>query len=683
MILKHLTDSLILFSWMCIITLSFKGWGCLIREWIVQQHIKRRLNLNSVFCDIWIGLCVCISLTELINFAMPINWKVSSLIMGLGLSIEAKRNWFIYYKFLFSLNLKASLSYKKCIYITAFFTLSFIWISSAMVEPNNYDSGLYHFGTIRWLNEQPIRFGLVNLHFRLAFNQSYFSLIALLNFYPLYQFAYAGTGAYLCILTVLSCANFIVPSAPHRNVLLFCMFILLSPFILKSAAPTPDLAVALFQIVIFSILIHCLHRNEQSKIITNEVNSLNFNIPLLVIICTSSVTIKLSMLMYCAGALLVMWKPIVNWVKVNNLNGLRLLIISTTMFLIHSLRGIALSGMPFFPSTFAAFWTLPYAPDISVPTNEAKWIYSWARQPGVEAEVVLQSWAWLSPWAAAQSLHFWILSIAGVSLLIVNVFRLLNSRETRINIKMYALYIPLILGVIFWFFTAPSPRFLGSIIELSAALGAWLLWPIVSTFISQFKFYTNRRALTLLGIGLLTCTAVYTLQLMHIFEASQQIYINQLIRLLSRGWFYLLTMSVAIFLICLIKNPIRTNSISHFRSPLWLSQICKYRNNYPIVFIFISTSLFILFLCAFMQYVATTKLLDVPTLNGWHPIPHEKYKSLKLISDIVVNIPISGDQCWDAPLPCAPDNFVNPNLNLESIFSIKKLSNIKMFILTR
>jgi len=69
---------------------------------------------------------------------------------------------------------------------------------------NNFDSGLYHFGSIRWLNEYPIVPGLANVHWRLAMNQSYFGFLSLVNIYPLWNKGYAVGGLFLLYLASFS-----------------------------------------------------------------------------------------------------------------------------------------------------------------------------------------------------------------------------------------------------------------------------------------------------------------------------------------------------------------------------------------------------------------------------------------------------------------------------------------------
>ncbi|QNP52660.1 hypothetical protein H9L05_02570 [Hymenobacter qilianensis] len=55
-------------------------------------------------------------------------------------------------------------------------------LHQSTLAPANFDSGLYHFQTLKWLNEYPTVPGLGNLHGRLAFNSSWFPLLSLFRY---------------------------------------------------------------------------------------------------------------------------------------------------------------------------------------------------------------------------------------------------------------------------------------------------------------------------------------------------------------------------------------------------------------------------------------------------------------------------------------------------------------------
>jgi hypothetical protein len=106
--------------------------------------------------------------------------------------------------------------------------------------------------------------------------------------------------------------------------------------------------------------------------------------------------------------------------------------------------------------------------------GEAIWIYSWARLPGALPADVLGNWSWLMPWLENLSTFARILFSIDALLLLANVLFFIRLKGVDRKNIMYSVYLPLILALIFWFFTAPDFRFLGVIPILLASLAGLL-----------------------------------------------------------------------------------------------------------------------------------------------------------------------------------------------------------------
>jgi hypothetical protein len=121
--------------------------------------------------------------------------------------------------------------------------------------------------------------------------------------------------------------------------------------------------------------------------------------------------------------------------------------------------GYVSSGFPLFPSEFAGInfdWTAPH----ELVARERDWVLSWAREPGVSPEVVLRDWNWLGQWVlglwnAPEAIMPLLLTVTGLLIAFSLVFR----REVQNVRKWFILVIPSILALVFWFLTAPAPRF--------------------------------------------------------------------------------------------------------------------------------------------------------------------------------------------------------------------------------
>jgi hypothetical protein len=647
MIVKHLLDTLILMIWMLVIGLAFMGWGELVRHWLKFKPSDHQAESTAtqVLCNIWFGLCICISVTELLHFFFAIMWVVSLGVLGAGLAYSLTSGNLRHVGRLWRELLVKPFSIARGLYGLAFLAACFIWISVAMAGPTNYDSGLYHFGSIKWLNEHSITYGLVNLHTRLAYNQSYFALIALLNFSPIYDRAYAGTGVFLFILTAATCVQLVRDLTSKPAFLLFALLVLAGGFVLKASSPTPDLAVGLFQVVILLILLKVLLIPTSQTLL-----------PLLLTLCVTALTIKLSMVVFCAATVCVAHRRFWLLLKSNRTLVVRLFIICGLILVMHTLRGYALSGVPFYPSTFAGLWALPYTPSPARVLAEANSIYSWARLPGVAPAIVLSNWDWIKPWLSSLPTRFLVLTGLGAALFISNLVLFRQIRKDQRQALW--LYLPLILSVGFWFLTAPDVRFLGLIPELTVALGMWLLCSTGLHYLDRKLTILSAYSKLLLRIGVIAFSCGAILFIFKIYTGisfGHYFYLNEVLFGLSQigiNLAFALTALAGLLIVSnskLVERAQRSVSNDNFISTQFF-------------YVRIQQALLVLFVCATINYIANLALFKTVALVGWASIPTEPYDEEKLSSGLHINVPKSDDLCWSTPLPCLPRQQFNDKL---------------------
>jgi hypothetical protein len=144
---------------------------------------------------------------------------------------------------------------------------------------------------------------------------------------------------------------------------------------------------------------------------------------------------------------------------------------------IHIFRGYLLSGLPLFPSTLAGAWQLDWAVPLELVQFEVNLIYSWGRQPGeMVADQVLGQWNWIPSWLETISLVEKLLFGLATILMILNLVAGLSQKD-RASTKAYPyliLYLPIWSAFLFWFLTAPDPRFLGAVPALYIGLSLWI-----------------------------------------------------------------------------------------------------------------------------------------------------------------------------------------------------------------
>jgi hypothetical protein len=335
-----------------------------------------------------------------------------------------------------------------------------------------FDSGLYHFSSIRWLNEEPLVPGLANLHWRLALNQSYFGFIALLNIAPYWNKGYAAAGILLLALTTATLFQVTARSpVVWRYVLVGLFFVYLNQLAGAVANPSPDFVVALLELVVFLYLYELIaqqsHGNEQSQ----------WHIAVLVFLATALVTVKLSGVAFAgASIILVFYYARKAWSH-NHLIIFKSLGLVTVLMAIHHGRSILLSGAPFFPSSLGGIWSLPWALPQGIAEFEAALIYSWARAPGILSPVA-HHWGeltWMQGWMSQLPLSWRVIFLLALVCFCANTYLFIRCVNAQKRLCFYPLYLPILSAFAFWFMTAPDIRFLGSVNVLFLALSVSLL----------------------------------------------------------------------------------------------------------------------------------------------------------------------------------------------------------------
>jgi hypothetical protein len=424
------------------------GWG------YVTARLCRLKILYISLEQIWIGFAVVLAIVGVLHFFIAINWITSSTLLAAGIfffihqlrqSLLKPKLWFEQQK-----NQRVDLSYQ---HIFLSFILFGLWSIKAMETPSHYDSGLYYFNSIKWINEHSLVAGIGNLHSRLAFNQTWFGFAALINFDPFYNRGYALVGLFLLSLSMLhifSCRKNIIFSIIVLPIFLFAVLLNLK----QISSPSPDLPVALIQIVITILLL---------QITTQDTTKSCKEIQLITItaLCVSLVTIKLSGAVFALTALMIALLTLRS--SINSKMILTAIGLVTALYLPHLVRGYLLSGAPLFPSTIGAYTKFDWSMSFNDIRNIANWIYCWARSPDPECMQALKSWEWIGGWwQRFPNRNLLLFLLSGILFITPLIFKRFFSVK-KSSITIFLLCIPALLSLSFWFFTAPEPRFLGSI----------------------------------------------------------------------------------------------------------------------------------------------------------------------------------------------------------------------------
>lgn len=496
---NYLFDLLSLSVVLLAVWCSITSWGYAIFNACKSNSQYQGQGILQVSSAGWLGLTFVMAVTQLAHLFIPISWKLSLIILLPGLCIYGLKNWS-------HLSQRTSTFGKIKIWVLRhpFYTLLLAlgWVAlltKAMQAPGNFDSGLYHFASIRWANEYAVVPGLGNLHGRLAFNQSIFDLYALLNFFPLWNKGYAL--GYLLIITLSILTLYEAHLERYKGgwwAIIICGVAIASA-IGPLPSPTPDPIIALLQISIFISLIAVLLAPKQNPQNTSG------HMATLICLCTLICTIKLSALIFAVSCLLIALLRAYQHKTIHS----QLIILSVLMCAVlgisHIGHGFITSGVPFYPSSLGIQW----APDWSIPQvkiqEELNWVYSWARSPYQDPAIVLGNWRWLKSWAIhLLPIAAWIyFGLSGI--LIALCLSNHKLRPTRDDHQLWLVFIPLFISVVFWFFTAPDWRFLGSVPPILLAVSGWIFLKSNSPLISKVNMKLTHPILWMMPGLILLC----------------------------------------------------------------------------------------------------------------------------------------------------------------------------------
>lgn len=439
---------------------------------------------------LWLGFTTILALIELLHLFVPIDWRISAAVLFVSLlPFMLNTNRLEIIGTISALLIFARLNYFKTFMIGL---IGLLWCLRSMGLSNNFDSGLYHFGSIRWLNEYALVPGLGNIHWRFGLNQSYFGFLSLVNIYPLWNKGYAVGGLFLLYLAGYTLINIGRHLGRAWGWLIGgVLFIYLGYIAGTLPNPSPDTAVGLVEIAIFLFLFRIINKQNIGSKQPLEDS--------VVILCLSLalVTIKLSGVVFAATSVCLVVYFQYAAIPQHYRTYFKLSALLVFFSSMHILRGYLLSGLPLFPSTVAGAWGLDWAVSNELVKSEINLIYSWGRQPGeLLSSEILGHWGWISSWLETISLFDGVLFSVATALLLINLILGLKGKTASDTRQYLALYLPVICTFIFWFLTAPDVRFLGAVPSLYLALSLWIysfsfIWQRAQGFVIDTKRHRN------------------------------------------------------------------------------------------------------------------------------------------------------------------------------------------------
>ncbi len=432
---------------------------------------------RSLFRAPWLGYAVLIACLQIAHFFTAINpafaWTfLAASLLGAG-SIVALRFRKVPFKAK-ELPVMPLLVWLALLIAVAW--LAFCPVFNITTQKIvHYDVGLYYLQTIAWTTAFPIVPGLGNLLLHLGFNQSPFLVTSLFDSLGPHLWGYSPLGGLLPWLgltlsgfallqglcAVLAMRRRLEPIEKAYAISLPAWIYTL--LINNISSNSPDIALACLQIHLFLCFASFLAAAKESQAFISEFGEL-------ILLGALGLCVKLNSIFFVAVIGLLSIGVALTRIGAPRLLGSRQLLYAALAALVLCLpwaaRGIVISGYPLFPSAVLGApvdWRIPKA-DVSHFYNL---IVSWGRQPYDNLAKVQSGFAWVPDWLRRnwdmkdQFERPLILGAVWTLLLAILAWRIIGLR--KILIRLFVMVLPVAVSLVMWFFTAPDPRYLGSI----------------------------------------------------------------------------------------------------------------------------------------------------------------------------------------------------------------------------
>ena len=408
---------------------------------ILGVSLSKKFRLtNNLTESILLGLVVLNTTTSFLSVFFPINIYILVALFSccclLSFYIRKELIFFIYL-----------LKSKKIIILCSspFIFLAFI---ISITQPQNWDTGLYHLQSIKWIEEYRVLPGLANLHGRFGFNPNIFTVFSLTSLSELFGQEIFSVNFTLFSMFVLYFINalyliFKKESVSNYFILNLIVFITILNLSDNLSSPTPDFIAITFPLYIFTRLTNSACLNNKSVP--------NGSIPIL-ILCMYVLTVKLS-------TLPILILPFLLFLKLK-LENRKLLCASCTLIVLPWLiRNVILTGWLVYPFPMLDLFNFDWKVSLAQVQYEKSAIYWFAKSHGAnDAAYSGNMFEWAPLWWHQLSRLYKIIFLSSIIfppfILLTNLFK-----RGKIEFFTFVIIFTSFIGVLFWFMLAPDLRF--------------------------------------------------------------------------------------------------------------------------------------------------------------------------------------------------------------------------------
>lgn len=478
--------------------------------WVIGTSVLNALNAPEgtnwrlrAIAALWLGTIILAVTLLGVSLALPLSPLVGGAIavcgVGIALLSSPTRE-----------ELKAMRARFSGSLLLGYFAIAALVAALMAKQVTWFDTGLYHFGSIRWMEKYGAVPGLALINSKFGFISSWFALAAPLNPESLGSHVTAVTNGFVLLLAILqlgaSLARILKGEsnlADKSNVIFLAIAIFLMRFTTFMSAisisPSPDIPVIILTgMVAWTMLL--MASNDTACLFTANPRTDARAIPL--ILATGAVTIKLSALpLLCIAWLFYLFdepdkiaanlesEPLPRLRKANSIRALvertiKGSAIAGVLLLPMAIVGFVTSGCPLYPSTLMCLnfpWSIPIARTVEERTAINGWM-SWFEPPPAGEN----QWFWLLKewWNLANFNKIMIIAIVLSIAIAIYLFKTVRFQEIRPFIWLFALAGS---GIVYIMTQAPLIRFgLGYFIAIPALLVA-IIWDRIDyRFLAQW-----------------------------------------------------------------------------------------------------------------------------------------------------------------------------------------------------
>lgn len=434
-------------------------------------------GLQSLFHAPWMGFGLLVGMLQIAHLVSPVDRRFSIFFIACS-SLLALGALLVRLSHRQPLMVRTPRGLTSLILLIAVAMIAFIPVfNSCTKEMYRYDMGLYYLKTIRWTQSFPIVLGLANVQDHLGFNQSAFLPTSLFDSLVPDRWGLFLVGGILpwigITLSLFAIVRLAILNLRHDDraqAIEVAYGVSLPAWIFTFL--TGDISSASPDCISACLMLHCflvfacfvLDREQEHRANLGE----------LLFLGALCLCVKLNSL----GLIVGIWSVCGAIILLRNEGRLLfqrpiavMAALSTLMLATWMGRGVLLSGYPFFPSSAVAMpvaWRTP----VNRVDGFRTLIRGWARDREDVAKS-LTGWQWVPNWykrvAPELTNRFtWPAQSGFAGLVALGAFAVFAGQLRRNVRNLLLLAAPLLIYAVFWFITAPEPRYFGTTVWMFA-----------------------------------------------------------------------------------------------------------------------------------------------------------------------------------------------------------------------